>query len=390
MQDTTPPKNGVAGWELYQFLPEDEELFDFETPPPEITANVPKKLASENPLENALKGHYRFVLARNRQKLLMAQKHLVRSRVSLHEAYLLKMKQLAEPLPALQEKEFLVTATTNGPAVHTLSGDRQPISWGHIMTGFEWGIEYVLDPATFSYHDRQTYLERLYRHRLALLDAEHELLELLTDAYKDESADMAEAAKAYRDRYRALFDIETGNRQANAHLPEARAIKIIRAFLIGLSYDFPALGISLRTAHPIEEVGYGVHYILTRHETDPENLAPISVIELASRLQALNNLVVVKHRVLEPHLSRAILNSEAWNKKLDLHNHAHKKTIELHSNFTEINRAFSEWEALSDPLAHALETPDKHLGRDFWAGVVGGVFTPLLTAAERQLIVSSL
>jgi hypothetical protein len=274
--------------------------------------------------------------------------------------------------------------------VHTLSGDRQPISWGHIMTGFEWGIEYVLDPATFSYHDRHAYLERLYRHRLALLDAEHELLELLTDAYKDESAGMAEAAKAYRDRYRALFDIETGNRHPNAHLPEARAIKIIRAFLIGLSYDFPTLGIDLRTAHPIEEVGYGIHYVLTRRSTEADSLAPVSIVELTPSLQALNSLVVVKHRVLEPHLPRAILNSEAWNKKLALHNHAHKKTIELYSNFAEINQAFARWETITDPLERALDTPDKQLGRDFWAGVVGGVFTPLLSPAERQLIVSSL
>lgn len=386
MYDPVLPEEGVQGWELAQFLPEDEELFTFEEPE-EKTPRL--NMRYENPLESALKEHYRTVLARNRQKLLSAQKHIVRSRVGLHEAYAYKVKQLTAPLPALGEKEFLVTATSNGPSVHTLAGDRQPISWGHIMTGFEWGIEYVLDPSTFSYDERHTYLNRLYKHRVALLDTEHELLDLLVDAYKDESPEMADAVKTYRDRYRALFDIETGSRRDTSELATARAQKIIRAFLTSLTYDFPALNLETRSTHPIEDVGYGIQLVSSRKDRAGE-LARLSVTDLSKDLRAINSGAVVERSTVKAHIDPTTINSSSWKEKLGRFAHAKMPLLSLHVNTEQINTAFSAWYAETDLLEHALYTPEKQLPRDFWALIIKEVLGGLLTAEERQTIISTL
>lgn len=382
-------EEGVQGWELAQFLPEDEELFNFETPGDQPSVSR-KKTRQESPFETVIKEHYRIVLARNRQKLLAAQKHMVRSRVALHEAYRHKIEQLTLPLPALREGEFLVTATTNGPSVHTLSGERQPISWGHIMTGFEWGTEYVLDPATFSYDDRHTYLNRLYKHRVALLDTQHELLELLVDAYKDESAEMAEAVKIYRERYRALFNIETGVRNDTSELGLARAEKVLRAFLTALSYDFPQLTLETRSAHPIEDVGYNIQLIVSRTGGASEQLSRLTITNLSPELQAINHAAVAERSVAKPHLDPTTLTSSAWREKLERYNHSKNPLLSLHLNFETIEKAFQAWYAETDLLEHAIYTPEKQLPRDFWALIINEVFAELLSAEERQLIVSSL
>ena len=382
-------EEGVQGWELAQFLPEDEELFTFET----VDEKTPtRKLSTryESPFESVIKGHYRTVLARNRQKLLSAQKHVVRSRVALHEAYTYKIQQLAAPLPALSEKEFLVTSTTNGPSVHTLSGERQPISWGHIMTGHEWGIEYVLDPATFSYDDRHAYLNRLYKHRIAILDTEHELLELLVDAYKDESPEMAEIIKAYRDRYRALFNIETGVRNDTSEHAEARAEKILRAFLTSLSYDFPHLLLQTRCTHPIEDVGYGIQLIISRKDAVPDHAVRLHITSLSKDLQAINAGAVVEHTHVKQHLDPTSLTAGAWREKLARYSHTKEPLASLHVNLEKIQGAFTAWYGEQGLLEHALYTPEKQLPRDFWATIINEIFKDLLTPQERQMIISTL
>lgn len=386
MYDPALPEEGVQGWELAQFLPEDEELFTFDEPEEKIPRLSTRY---ESPLESALKDHYRTVLARNRQKLLTAQKHIVRSRVALHEAYAHKVKQLVAPLPPLSEKEFLVTATSNGPSVHTLAGERQPISWGHIMTGHEWGIEYVLDPSTFSYDERHTYLNRLYKHRVALLDTEHELLDLLVDAYKDESPEMAEAVKTYRDRYRALFDIETGSRRDTSALAAARTLKTVRAFLTSLTYDFPTLNLETRCTHPIEDVGYGIQLIISRKDR-PGELARICLSDLSKDLQAINGAAIVERSSVKTHVDPATLNSSSWKEKLGRFEHAKAPLLSLHVNAEHISKAFDAWYAETDLLEHALYTPDKQLPRDFWALIIKDVLDDLLSAEERQTIISTI
>lgn len=389
MYDPVTQEEGVQGWELAQFLPEDEELFSFESPA-KPSPSLRKGARQESPFENVLKDHYRIVLARNRQKLLAAQKHMVRSRVALHEAYRYKIEQLTAPLPPLREGEFLVTSTTNGPSVHTLSGDRQPISWGHIMSGFEWGIEYVLDPATFSYDERHTYINRLYKHRVALLDAEHELLELLVDAYKDESPEMAEAIKMYRDRYRALFNIETGVRHTTSEFGLARAEKILRSFLTGLTYDFPQFALEVRYAHPIEDVGYGIQLIISRTESTPEHTVRLSITDLSKDLQALNPHLVIERAFVKPHLDPSTLTSSTWREKLERYDHAKRPLLISHINLQTIENAFQAWYAQTDLLEQAIYTPEKQLPRDFWAMIINDIFNELLTPVERQLIMTTL
>lgn len=389
MYDPALPEEGVQGWELAQFLPEDEELFSFDTP--EATPSKhPSIHPSENPVEAVLAKHYRTILARNRQKILVAQKQLVRARVALHQAYQHKIHQLTAPLEPLREGEFLVTSTTNGPSVHTLSGERQPISWGHIMTSHEWGIEYVLDPATFSYDDRHTYLNRLYKHRVALLDTEHELLELLVDAYKDESPEMAEAVKSYRDRYRAKFSIETGQPVDTSATSQAHAEKIVRAFLTGLQYDFPELGLEVRCAHPIEDVGFGIQLVVHRAAHGVHHTMLISITDLPTHLQALNPFVVVEPAHIDAHLDPRTLHTGSWREKLEKFSHHQQPSWKVYISAKNTAQAFAAWHNEPDQLSSALYTPDKQLPRDFGATLITKIFSEALSPQERQLIISSL
>ncbi len=387
-------KEGVKGWELSEFLPDDEEIFtldgaDSEAPQRSSFFEDLRLSHQKTEVEEAMQkqNEYRRVLARNRQKILTAQKHVVRQRVALHEAYLTKQAALSQPLPALGRDEILVVRS--GALLEARTADHQStaVNWGTIMTGYEWGVEYTLDHETFSLVERQEYLKRLYEHRVHLLDTEEELLELLADACKDERPEMAEAVKEYRNRFRARYSVETGEPLEPTDRGRVIAEKMLRSFLLSIRYDFPELDLKIRVAHPIEEVAYHLNAIVTR--TDTATAVNIIIDRLSESIAALNKCIVVERERLPETLKNYEVTQLSWKEKLRRLDQDGQTATRVFMDFERLEDMYTAWQhaptftRLTTNPVTLLPLPDRTL-------LASELFSALLSPADVQRIVSGL
>jgi hypothetical protein len=390
---STEEEEKLQGWQLRQFLPEDETLFSFDDDlVPSLEVSSAWSPREREPEEDIAAKHYRLILARNRQKILNAQKFLVRKRVELHQAYLHKLQLLEAPFLALGLNELMVVKTPRGFSVRDVSGKEAIVSLGHVMTGFEWGVEYMLDAATFSPNERRNYLDRLYRHRIALLDREAELLELLVDAYKDESPSMAEAIKSYRDRYRAAFDIETGTPHNSPLSGLALGEKLVRSWLTNLNYDFSQFNFSVRPAHPFEEIAYGVQVVLTRMPAGggKERTVLLSMAPMPEAMQALGSMVSEPRGVAKLRADHEDITSQSWLEKMTRYRHNEDQVVHLYLNPDDFMSCYHTWTEEESLFAKATAGPYRFFDRSFWMSLSTAALQNLLAPSELQDIVSKI
>ena len=148
--------------------------------------------------------------------------------------------------------------------------------------------------------------------------------------------------------------------------------------------------LDIRAAHPIEDVGYGLSLIVSRKGYEKKDFVRLRVEPLSVAMHALSDSLVVEKSIVSPHVDPHTLSSSSWKNKLANFSHSSESLVTVRVNQSLVSDAYRAWYGETDPLIHALQTPDKQLPRDFWSMIIHDALSSVLTVDEQKMIISTI
>lgn len=256
------------------------------------------------------------------------------------------------------------------------TGQKTKITWGQIMTGTEWGIDYFLKQS-IGKQERRAFIEHKFDVAEEEFEYEEDLISELQTRLADPSLARAPETVAFRAMHRTRYSEEARRQPEYFQQPGVLAEKIARVFLTRLGFDFPELHLKVKAVSPLDDVNKKIDFVVY-HQKVPQDLEGVKIEELPETEENKAKSISFKRKLIQfttnPHARE---HKEKQMRGSQFNREGEKVTI-VSIEMSNIKKLFADWERKRphEKMVGPEEFLPKNIKEALFREVMSGILKP--------------